>query len=339
LNAPERLMNALRPQNHLTLSAFLAVSRFQRFSLKRNSCAHNVPTKRVVPTTPISRKGVFRATARATRPTLTVQHPRALTPTMHARDFYDLQQRGLIARIVPSGIVQVTYDREKRLALDTWTRTLKGIIGEHRCRQGAAVGATARQGLGLSEARPSVVALAGPNGAGKSTTAPALLQGALRVTEFVNADDIARGLSAFNVEGAALAAGRVMLARLRELARQRISFAFETTLASRSFAPWLADLKRDGILDSHGLSVAAFCGVCDRPRCRSRAHGRALDTGGDDSPALRQRHSQLLQTVRASRLDLAVYDNSEEVARLIAERVDFETLRVTIKESGRRSSG
>ena len=98
----------------------------------------------------------------------------------------------------------------------------------------------------MSHFRPSVVVLAGPNGAGKSTAAPALLQGALGVTEFVNADAIARGLSAFDAERAALPAGRVMLRRLRDLARQRVSFAFETTLASRSFAPWLAELKRDG---------------------------------------------------------------------------------------------
>ena len=98
----------------------------------------------------------------------------------------------------------------------------------------------------MSDPRPSVVVLAGPNGAGKSTAAPALLQGTLGVTEFVNADDIARGLSAFNAERAALPAGRVMLARLHELARRRMSFAFETTLASRSFAPWLTGLKRDG---------------------------------------------------------------------------------------------
>lgn len=94
--------------------------------------------------------------------------------------------------------------------------------------------------------QPIVVVLAGPNGAGKSTTAPALLQGALGVTEFVDADVIAGGLSAFNAEGAAIAAGRVMLARLKTLARQRVSFAFETTLASRSFAPWLAELKATG---------------------------------------------------------------------------------------------
>ena len=48
------------------------------------------------------------------------------------------------------------------------------------------------------ESRPSVIALAGPNGAGKSTVGPGLLRGALRVTEFVNADVIAQGLSAFD---------------------------------------------------------------------------------------------------------------------------------------------
>ena len=76
-------------------------------------------------------------------------------------------------------------------------------------------------------ARPSIVILAGPNGAGKSTVAPALLRGARAVNVFVNADVIASGLAAFNPEGAAIAAGRVMVARLRELAAQRASFAFE----------------------------------------------------------------------------------------------------------------
>lgn len=81
--------------------------------------------------------------------------------------------------------------------------------------------------------------LAGPNGAGKSTAAPFLLRDTLAVAEFVNADRIAQGLSAFNPENVAIQAGRLMLARLSELARRRETFAFETTLASRSFAPWL----------------------------------------------------------------------------------------------------
>lgn len=94
------------------------------------------------------------------------------------------------------------------------------------------------------------------------------------MTEFVNADVIAQGLSAFNPEGAAIAAGRIMLARLKELAASRQSFAFETTLASRTFAPWIADLVACGYefhlmflwLPSADLAV-------DRAALRVRAGG------------------------------------------------------------------
>lgn len=93
---------------------------------------------------------------------------------------------------------------------------------------------------------PIVVVIAGPNGAGKSTTAPRLLWQTLEVDEFVNADPIAQGLSGLRPDSVALAAGRVMLGRLKELAAARRSFAFETTLASRSFAPWLESLRASG---------------------------------------------------------------------------------------------
>jgi predicted ABC-type ATPase len=98
----------------------------------------------------------------------------------------------------------------------------------------------------MFDTHPSVVVIAGPNGSGKSTAAPALLGSVLGVTEFVNVDVIAQGLSAFNPERAAITAGRVMLARIKELAVARESFAFETTLASRTFAPWLTNLIADG---------------------------------------------------------------------------------------------
>jgi predicted ABC-type ATPase len=94
--------------------------------------------------------------------------------------------------------------------------------------------------------QPYVVVVAGPNGAGKSTTARHLLRDTLEVSEFVNADDIAAGLSVFRPETVAVSAGRIMLARMRQLAAARADFAFETTLASRSLAPWLAELKRGG---------------------------------------------------------------------------------------------
>lgn len=103
-----------------------------------------------------------------------------------------------------------------------------------------------RDDLVRGNSAPSLVLLAGPNGAGKSTIAPALLHGELQVTEFVNADVIAAGLSAFAPETAAIAAGRIMLLRARELAARNESFALETTLASRSLAPWIKSLIKTG---------------------------------------------------------------------------------------------
>lgn len=93
---------------------------------------------------------------------------------------------------------------------------------------------------------PQIIILAGPNGAGKSTLAPVLLRDTLGLLEFVNADTIAAGLSGFQPERAAVEAGRIMLKRLHELAARKLSFAFETTLATRSYAGWLARLKQDG---------------------------------------------------------------------------------------------
>ncbi len=95
-------------------------------------------------------------------------------------------------------------------------------------------------------AAPQVIVVAGPNGAGKSTTAPALLKDSLEVVEFVNADTIAAGLSAFRPDSVAFSAGRIMLVRLNELATRKQSFAFETTLASRSLLRWLTRLQRGG---------------------------------------------------------------------------------------------
>jgi len=93
---------------------------------------------------------------------------------------------------------------------------------------------------------PSIILLGGPNGAGKSTISEEVLAGSLAVDEFVNADVIARGVSGFVPDGAAFQAGRIMLARVRELAAAGVSFAFETTLASRTFATWLQACLNNG---------------------------------------------------------------------------------------------
>jgi len=176
---------------------------------------------------------------------------------------------------------------------------------------------------------PSVVVLAGPNGSGKSTTALSLLKGTLGVVEFVNGDVIAQGLSGFGPEGAHLAAGRIMLARLRQLACQRASFAFETTLANRLLARWLAGLVKGGYkfhlvflwLPSADFAVAR---VADRVRM-----------GGHDVPedTIRRRYRSGLRNFFRIYQPLAttwrMYDNSQAAPpRLIASGMGAATKRV-----------
>ena len=158
--------------------------------------------------------------------------------------------------------------------------------------------------------RPLVIAIAGPNGAGKSTTAPSLLRDALRVSEFVNADAIAGGMSAFKPDSVAIPAGRVMLERMSHLAKTRADFAFETTLASRSFAPWLARLKRSGY---HVHVLFLWLESVDLAVNRVAARVRL---GGHDVPevTVRRRYARGLRNLFGLYLPIAdswqVFDNS-----------------------------
>lgn len=82
---------------------------------------------------------------------------------------------------------------------------------------------------------PNLYIIAGPNGAGKTTASFTLLPEVLHCPNFVNADEIARGLSPFAPEAVAFQAGRIMLQRIEELLPQCEDFAIETTLATRSY--------------------------------------------------------------------------------------------------------
>jgi predicted ABC-type ATPase len=150
---------------------------------------------------------------------------------------------------------------------------------------------------------PIVTVIAGANGAGKSTLAPHLLRDGLGIGHFVNADEIARGLSAFAPESVAFEAGRVMLARLDNLAANREDFSFESTLSSRSFAPRLRALKASGYvvqlfyvyIDSADLAVA-------RVQSRVKAGGH-----GVPEPTIRRRYARSVSNMLELYLPLADY--------------------------------
>ena len=106
---------------------------------------------------------------------------------------------------------------------------------------------------------PRVVVLAGINGAGKTTASRDLLVSVLKIPVFTNADAIARGLNSLNPESEAARAARVMLGWLRELADKKRDFAFETTLAARTYAPWLGELRQFTLSENTGTPPVLFC--------------------------------------------------------------------------------
>lgn len=82
---------------------------------------------------------------------------------------------------------------------------------------------------------PKLFIISGCNGAGKTTASYTILPDMLKCSNFVNADEIARGLSPFDPESASIQAGRIMLTRVEELLTNRQDFAIETTLATRTY--------------------------------------------------------------------------------------------------------
>jgi len=90
--------------------------------------------------------------------------------------------------------------------------------------------------------------IAGCNGAGKTTASYTILPEMLHCKEFVNADEIAKGLSPFNPESVAIEAGRIMLRRMHELIKAKVDFVFETTLAPRTYMHLVKRAKTEGYL-------------------------------------------------------------------------------------------
>jgi predicted ABC-type ATPase len=168
---------------------------------------------------------------------------------------------------------------------------------------------------------PNVIVLAGPNGAGKSTISQRLLLGTVRIRHFVNADTLARGLSGFHPEDMAIKAGKIMLEHLHDLAEQRANFAFETTLASRAFAPWIAELKKTGYL-FHLFFVWVPSPEVSINRVKDRVRN-----GGHDVPedTIRRRYRRGLENFFKLYQPIAntwqVWDNSDpKEPRIIAEK-------------------
>ena len=98
----------------------------------------------------------------------------------------------------------------------------------------------------MSDKKLKLYVIAGCNGAGKTTASFTVLPEMLECREFVNADEIAPGLSPFNPEGVAIEAGRLMINRIIYLLKEGETFAFETTLATRSYVKLIQQAQKRG---------------------------------------------------------------------------------------------
>ena len=120
--------------------------------------------------------------------------------------------------------------------------------------------------------------ISGPNGAGKTTASYTILPRILECREFVNADEIARGLSPFNPASVAIEAGRLMLSRIKELLARNESFSIETTLATRSYFRLIEQAH------SQGYDVTLLYFWLNSPELAERRVAERVSKGGHNIP-------------------------------------------------------
>jgi predicted ABC-type ATPase len=162
--------------------------------------------------------------------------------------------------------------------------------------------------------------VAGCNGAGKTTASYTILPEILNCKEFVNADEIARGLSPFQPEKVAIEAGRIMLKRIGELLHSNENFAFETTLASKNYKNQIEEAKARG----YNVTLLFFW-LQTIDLAKQRVKARVLSGGHNiETDVIERRYVNGIKNlfdIYIPIVDVAlIFDNSEERHQLIAEK-------------------
>lgn len=163
--------------------------------------------------------------------------------------------------------------------------------------------------------------IAGCNGAGKTTASMTILPEVLDCREFVNADEIAKGLSPFMPEKVAIEAGKLMLQRIDFLLDKRVSFAIETTLATKSYQHLVQRAKR------LGYNVILLFFWLPSPEMAEQRVASRVASGGHNIPRelIHRRYWLGLQNlfeIFAPIVDLwSLYDNSENARPIVKNNI------------------
>lgn len=167
---------------------------------------------------------------------------------------------------------------------------------------------------------PNLYIISGANGSGKTTTAKQILPYFLNVYEYLNADEIAAGLSPFRPESVALEAGKIMLKRLDYFVEQQIEFAFETTLSGLNYIRFLKKCQNQ----NYQINLIYFW--LHNPELAIARVRQRVASGGHNIPeeAIIRRYYRGKRNLIESYLPLCdtwiIYDNSNLPSQKIAEQ-------------------
>ena len=162
--------------------------------------------------------------------------------------------------------------------------------------------------------------IGGCNGAGKTTASFNILPDLLNCKEFVNADEIARGLSPFQPEKVSIEAGRLMLSRIDELLKSQKDFSFETTLSTRSFVSTIKKAR-----EKEYYITLIFFWLDSIQLAKDRVKKRVAEGGHNiEEKVIERRYTSGISNLfklYVSKVDsLLIYDNSNIESELIAEK-------------------
>ncbi|WP_205624374.1 zeta toxin family protein [Dyadobacter crusticola] len=162
--------------------------------------------------------------------------------------------------------------------------------------------------------------ISGCNGAGKTSASFTILPEIIECKEFVNADEIAKGISPFQPEKVALEAGRIMLKRVNELLGNNESFAFETTLSSKSYKQKIQEAKRQGY-----AATLIFLWLENIELAKERVKTRVSDGGHNIEPdVIERRYIKGIKNLFDIYLPIVhgafLFDNSFGVPEIIAQK-------------------
>lgn len=172
---------------------------------------------------------------------------------------------------------------------------------------------------------PKLYIIAGCNGAGKTTASMSVLPDVLDCREFVNADEIAKGLSPFKPEEVAIEAGRLMLQRIDILLSRHTTFAIETTLATKSYKNLVERAK------ATGYQVILLFFWLSSPEMAEMRVAQRVESGGHNIPTdiIHRRYWAGLRNlfeIFVPIVDLwSLYDNTKELVPVVERNIVVNT--------------